>query len=305
MWWKNKAKKQNQVDHELTQLQKVRESQVALINAATSTADVAHDVTSIMKSRLNDSLMQLEQTAQMLGDALITCDDKGNILTLNYAAERIFGWDVALAKDKSVEILFRNNDGSHIEFDALLQVMMSSQDVNDSFDLDSPLDSLRGKRRSGELFWVDVHLSSLQRFDGSLQYMLLARDTTTRVETLRMLKINEERYRSIFEYSFDGILVVSNHHIVAANPAISAMLGYTQDQLIAKPLKMFVHSDYHRVVNIESTVRQSGDLSPKNYVIKCLGVSGNEITFLISSTGMQWGDSVANLIFFKDIADLQ
>ncbi len=302
MWW-NKGKPRKEVEQ--LQLSKVRESQVALINAATSTADAAHDVTSIMKERLNDSIIQIEATAKLLSDALIMCSETGFIQSFNPAAERIFGWESDSLKRRNAELLFRNNDGSPITFAEMINEMTSSQDVNDSFDLDNPLECLRGKRRNGDLFWVDVHMSRLARTDGTVAFMLLARDATKRMDIQRMLQLNEERYRSVFENSFDGIFVVNNHYVVAANPAIADLLGYEPDEMIAQPLTAFFHPDFHRVANIESRIRQQGDMSPKNYVIRGLRSDGLEVDLMISSTGMQWGDSLANLIFFKDITHLK
>jgi PAS domain S-box-containing protein len=299
-WWK---KQEDTSEKEQNQLQKIRASQDALLNAATSTANAAQDVTSIIKQKLNDSLIQLEITGQMMSDALMICDSKGKIQSMNHAAERIFGWKVDQVRERSVELLFRKNNGSSIKFPAMMEAMQSSQNIHDTFDLDNPLDSLRGKRRNGELFWVDVHMNYMNRADG--QYvMLIARDSTNRVETLKLLELNERRYRSVFERSFDGIMIVANQFVVDANPAIAKILGYTTDEMIAKTLTTFLHSDAKKTAILEHELRSSGDLSPRNYLAKGKRADGSPVELLVSTTGIQWGDGVAILFFAKDLTVL-
>lgn len=299
-WWKRPL---TPTDKEESQLQKIRASQDALLNAATSTANAAQDVTGIIKQRLNDSLLQLEITGQMMSDALMICDAKGTIQSMNHAAERIFGWKIEQVKDRTVEILFRKNNGSPIKFSAMLDAMASSQNIHDSFDLDSPLECLRGKRRNGELFWVDVHMNYLNRADG--QYiMLIARDATNRVETLKLLEMNERRYRGVFERSFDGIMIVANQFVVDANPAIAKMLGYQPDEMLAKTLTTFLHSDEKKMAILEHDLRSGGDLSPRTYLAKGKKADGSPIELLVSTTGIQWGDGVAILFFAKDLTVL-
>ena len=299
-WWRKNG---GDVEKEQNRLQKIRASQDALLNATTSTANAAQDVTGIIKQKLNDSLVQLEITGQMMSDALMICDSKGKIQSMNHAAERIFGWKIDQVKDRTVEILFRKNNGSPSKFPAMVEAMQTSQNIHDSFDLDNPLDCLRGKRRNGELFWVDVHMNYMNRADG--QYiMLIARDATNRVETLKLLELNERRYRGVFERSFDGIMIIANQFVVDANPAIAKTLGYTPDEMIAKTLTTFLYSDSKKTAILEHELRSGGDLSPRNYLAKGKRADGSPVELLVSTTGIQWGDGIAILFFAKDLTVL-
>ncbi len=55
------------------------------------------------------------------------------------------------------------------------------------------------------------------------------------------LEVNSSRYRSLFEQSSDGVLVVTiEGTILEANEAFRAMLGYTQEELEGKPMSMLL-----------------------------------------------------------------
>jgi two-component system phosphate regulon sensor histidine kinase PhoR len=54
----------------------------------------------------------------------------------------------------------------------------------------------------------------------------------------KMFTPPEERYRSIFEYSSDGILLLDPEaKVIIANPAAEKMLGFASNELIGKPMR--------------------------------------------------------------------
>lgn len=69
--------------------------------------------------------------------------------------------------------------------------------------------------------------------------LLAIEDITERKELENLLVDSEERYRRLFETANDGILLLEKremkiHH---ANPAITAMLGYSNDECLGKEMK--------------------------------------------------------------------
>jgi PAS domain S-box-containing protein len=300
MW--NRKKKQAKQDRELEQMAKIHDSQALLLEAATSTADAAHDVTFRLKERLDDSLRQIETTSKLLADALIVCSDSGKIESFNPAAELIFGWKSTDVVGHSIDLLFRK----------IGEPSISPREILDMFSayhpdalMNTPFETLRGKRKTGDLFWIDGSITHMQRMDGSNISMLLVRDVSTTMEMQRELKLNESRYRSVFEQSFDGIIVVQNYHIVAANPAITRVLGYPSESFIAKPLTGFFHKQSIKTLNDHHTARMNGDSSPKNYVVTGIKANGEAVELLVSSTLIKWETSNASLITLKDITEIR
>ncbi len=62
----------------------------------------------------------------------------------------------------------------------------------------------------------------------------MVQDITERKKTEDILRDSEEKFRAIFEYANDGILIadVSSRRFVAANRRICEMLGYSEDELL-------------------------------------------------------------------------
>lgn len=298
--WKNK-KKQEQIDRQEEQMQKFQQSQELLLQAASSTAELAHDVTIKLKERLDDSLKQLESTTNLLADALIVCSNSGRIETINPAAEHIFGWQSTEILGQTVDTLIKKPGNASLDPAKIIEELSNS-----SLDtmMKKPLDSLRGKRKTGELFWIDGSISFLERTDGSILSMILIRDVSDAIQMQQELASNEVRYRSIFEQSFDGILVVQNYRIVAANPAIAHILGHSCESMIAKPLMNYFHTQIKTLLD-HHTEHMNGDAAPKNCIVAGIKADGKVVEFLVSSTLINWEDTNASLITMKDVTEIK
>jgi PAS domain S-box-containing protein len=298
--WKNK-KKQEQIDRQESQMKKFQESQELLLQAASSTAELAHDVTIKLKERLDDSLKQLESTSNLLADALIVCSDSGRIESINPAAEHIFGWKSSDILGQTLDSLITKTGNTTLTPAKIIEEL-----TNSSLDtmMKTPLESLRGKRKTGELFWIDGSISFLERTDGSILSMILIRDVSDAVQMQQELASNEVRYRSIFEQSFDGILVVQNYRIVAANPAIASVLGRTAESMIAKPLMNFFHKQIKTLLD-NHTDHMNGAAAPKNCIVAGIKSDGKVVDLLVSSTLIQWEGSNASLITMKDVTEIK
>ena len=68
--------------------------------------------------------------------------------------------------------------------------------------------------------------------------LLAIEDATDRRRAAESLALSETRYRRLFETAQDGILLVdpATRRIFDANPFLTAMLGYTRDELVGKEL---------------------------------------------------------------------
>jgi PAS domain S-box-containing protein len=285
-------------------LAKVQESQLALLNAATSTANAAEDVTSMLKARLDDSLRQIEITAQLLSDALIVCHSDGVIDSVNSAAERIFGWKKSDIQGRDISALFRDEVGDPISSAMIMHKLFNCHEGG--LEDEHFMDCIRGKRRNGDLFWVEVNINHVDRADGSSIVILVCRDATDRIETKRLLELNELRFRSMFEASLDGIIVAQNHYLVAANPAVCRLLGYAAEDLVSRPIANIIAPEHQVAVHKLHALRLLGDDIARTYVIKLMRSDGETVDVLVSSTGMHWGGGIlASLMMVKNLGDIQ
>lgn len=272
---------------DLQQSQKMEESQRALLEAATATANAAHEVTTRLKERLDDSITRFEGTARILNDALILCDMNGLIQVVNPAAKRIFGNKLT---GTNVTDLF-DRSGSILNHAALWS--MIEDETNWQPNAEAPL---RGRRLNGELFWIRPSITRLDWSDKTSSLLLLIGDVTGIVQARSESRLAERRYRSIFESSFDGILVVQHGMIVAANPSIAVLFGYSAEELLGRPLPILFDPDDREKIE--------GD-SKRHFAVTGITETGDILDLIYRATTIKWHDETARLITVKEVTDMK
>jgi len=316
--------KRKKVDSETKIREAIRDiiladSQQALLVAATETADMAQLVTRKLKSKLEDTMAQIEGTARILNDALIICDSNGKIQAFNPAAENIFKMTSEEVRSSFVGDLFDSKTHSFVTFDdiwAFLAVMDISEEEHD----------LSGKRHDHSTFPIEINHTRLDRSDGNSIILLVIRDMTTiPCEPCEEIHEKMKCYKSIFEESFEGILVVKGQKILAANRTVSKLYGYSVEELLSTSLDMLIfssesgkHHDGH-LIDISFTTssimwqnepaslvtiktKRNEDLNKESKMI-CFFNQDFKITF-VNSTFAKWYNEPRERLIGKDIRQL-
>jgi PAS domain S-box-containing protein len=113
----------------------------------------------------------------------------------------------------------------------------------------------RHRRKDGSTFPVEINSRYIDLNRG---YMVaVVRDITERRKAEEIRKITEGRYRALFDYAPDGILIVNPENIyIAANPSIYHLLGYSGAELIGLRIPDIVaETDIPRVAETLSVIR--------------------------------------------------
>lgn len=275
-----RSKRADQRERELSRDIKVMASQEALLNAATQTADAANVVTQRLKSRLEDSISQFENTARIMNDALIICDLSGRIQAFNPAAEQLF----AMTTDEVRETFI----GELLKTDTALE---TGADVWAVLDETAGADLMVGHRSDGSTFSVDVNHTQLDRSDGTSIVLLVLRDLSPSQET--------KSYRSMFESSFDGILVVKGNKIVAANPAVSQLFGYSTEELLTKNLDNLIFSMSNTRIDLPHGTNEV------NITVDAVHQNGQQMEVYFTTTTIWWNAEPASLITIRDMTPIR
>jgi PAS domain S-box-containing protein len=100
-------------------------------------------------------------------------------------------------------------------------------------------------RRDGTAFPAELNIALVRDEQGNpVTAIAVLRDLTQQRETLDRLRETEQRYRTLFDLSPDGIAVHQNGRVVLVNKAGAALLGYEDpDQLVGLPVMDIVHPD--------------------------------------------------------------
>jgi len=87
--------------------------------------------------------------------------------------------------------------------------------------------------------------------NGSDGYTYIIEDTTTQKKYQEMLEISEAKYRGLVQSSGEAIIGMSTDGgLVSWNPAAELLFGYTEEEILKKPVHILVSPDLHGVFDM-------------------------------------------------------
>jgi PAS domain S-box-containing protein len=91
--------------------------------------------------------------------------------------------------------------------------------------------AFRAVRKDGSIIWLEA-FSNLIEYEGQSAVLGMFLDISERKKADQILKESEARYRSLYESSFDGVMLTKpDGSILSANPQACRMLGMTEDEI--------------------------------------------------------------------------
>lgn len=104
-------------------------------------------------------------------------------------------------------------------------------------------------RKDGGIVWVNNSVSVIRRPDGEpFGVLAVALDVTGRRRAEEELRASEARYRTIFEQANDFLVTTTiEQQITSVNPAVSAALGYTADEMVGRHVRDFIDPDQYEI----------------------------------------------------------
>jgi PAS domain S-box-containing protein len=173
-------------------------------------------------------------------DGILVVDSSGNIRHANPQIEHLFGYASAELISKRVEILiperFRDvhpQHRSHFNEQPRMRPMGAGLE-------------LYGRRKDGTEFPVDIMLSPVDTPEGPV-VLTVIRDITDRRQTEEAMRLSEERFRSLFEFSPDAIIVSDREgRIAELNAQVQSFFGYDRAELVGQQVESLIPERFRR-----------------------------------------------------------
>jgi PAS domain S-box-containing protein len=163
-------------------------------------------------------------------------------------------------------------------------------------------------REKGSTIWTQLIATPIKDKDGNVTSALeLVVPITERKMMEQSLKGSEERFRTIMNSALDAIIAIDDKlNIVAWNPAASRIYGYTQEEIIGKPI--FTLIPFNITQTAKQEIRRFVEARPKDSIgniIETVGVKkdGTEFPAELSFSKMQINGKNHGVSFIKDITE--
>ena len=244
------------------------------------------------KKRMEEALIESEEKFRTLAEkslAGIYLFQDGVFKYVNPKFEEIFGYSAEELIDKlGPKDLTHPDDWWIVDENVRKRLRGEAKHVHYEF---------RGLRKDKKVINVEVY-GSVVNYKGKPAIIGTLQDITERKLAEEALKKSEEKFRSLFEESKDGIFISTPEgKIIDANPAMVEMYGYSsKDELLQTPIENLYmnpkeRDEYRKKLEEEGFV--------KDYEIRGRKKDGTPITLLETSTAVK--DESGKVIAYRGI----
>jgi two-component system, cell cycle sensor histidine kinase and response regulator CckA len=161
---------------------------------------------------------------------------------------------------------------------------------------------IKHQRKDGSSFDSEVNARPIE-VQGAPGVQVWIKDISERKKAEEAVRQSEERYRTLVEESFDGIMILDGKKIVLANSRLCEMLGYEKDELEGMDHWITLHPDYRGTVNERLAARMHGESPPSVYECKQLRKDGSSFESEVNSRAIQAQGVPLIQVWIKDISE--
>ncbi len=212
---------------------------------------------------LRESETKFRAFVEAASEAIVVTNPKGKIVIFNAKAEQLFGYDRTEVLGKTVEFLMpeRFHQG-HVAHRATYREQPTKRSMGKT-------QNLFAQRKDGTEFPIEAGLSPVQTKDGTFVLTFLTDITERKQAEDEIQRLNENlkrraveletRYQQIVELAEEGIWVVdAQAKTTYVNHAMARMLGYTEEEMLGRPMLDFMDWLDRQIANSKIGGRKQG-----------------------------------------------
>jgi two-component system CheB/CheR fusion protein len=263
-----------------------------------------HDVTELERTRrsLERSQSYLATIVDNVVDGIIIADERGTILTVNRAAEAMFGYAQKDLAGREIDVLVEAKHSTHHQ--GYIDRYLASGEKH----IIGTVRELRGRRRTGEEFPLELGISEIT-FQGTRLFCGIMRDVSARKNAENQVRLLQEKAVATLACINDGIITLDAAGLVDyMNPVAETLTGVqlaeVQGQAAQLAYQVFDQASHERIGDIRSRPDPTSEGMADTLVL--LSRRGNEYLIeqslgrIVSSTDGQ--REHGTVIAFRDVS---
>ncbi len=248
------------------------------------------------RKAVEEELKKLSQIARETNNAVVITDAAGKIQWVNEAFTAITEFSLSDVVGKKPGECLQGPETSLIAI-RYMRIKLSNKRP---FDCD-----VINYKKSGEKYWIRIQCQP--QFDNQhnlIGWFAITTNITSEKEADKNIKLSEEKYRSLFDFNPNSIVIWDpvTFHVLEVNSKAAQEYGYSKEEFLKMTVLDFrAASDYNRVralakAFIENNaltytatrehLHKTGEILPMNYVSRCIRYKG-KIAILAMGTNMR------------------
>ncbi len=252
------------------------------------------------EQRVRETEKFFRSVLELAPDGLMVVSEDGTIQLANAQCEKLFGYSREELIGQKVEILVPDEiRPQHHELRAKFHREHGARGMGLGREL-------RGRRKDGSLFPIDIGLSPLpHRGETGAQVAVSIRDITERKKNEEALAESERRVRRILEVTTEGFVLVDNAaQIVQVNDALCEICARPKDQLIGQSIFAFTDEENTRILKENVAKRIKGEHTGA-YDLSLSRPDGSQVPCRVSASALidEKGVRHGTFAMFTDITD--
>ena len=242
------------------------------------------------KTKLRLSESTYRGILDSLSDAIYILDKDGCFLDVNIAAQELYKYDIESFISKTPEFLAAPGLNDLEQTFAYIQEAYNGNPVRFEF---------WGLRKDGSVFPKEIRLTPGMWF-GKKVVIAAGREMTERKQAEEALRISEEKYRLLVQYSSDPIFSFNpDESYRYINDAFARQFGKNPEEIIGKtPFDIFPHEEAEKRLQLVRNVFMTGEKG--EIEVKVVNIQGEDKFYLTMADPIK--DSKGNILWVTCIS---
>jgi PAS domain S-box-containing protein len=158
--------------------------------------------------------------------------------------------------------------------------------------------------KSGASYWAETTAAPYKNDQGEIEgYIVIQNDVTAKKNLERCIVESEDKYRTLVEYSQDGIAIVQDGHFKFVNNAMTKILGYTPQEFYELEGRKVLHPDCYDTIWGIHQKRMDGQINSINYPMQLIAKDGRVVDVEAQSSTFEYDGRPAGYLTIHDVTE--